>query len=158
MFIYGNGTPGSAQLDVYGRLEVTGCFPNGDAYATISGNGSTGKGGTFINIYSGAEIINTYSMGMYIPQAGVVNVYGGTIAGKDAAIGIKSGTLNIGGGTISATGPATIPTAGYSNGINGSGCAIQIESNSDYSGNIVVGITGGTISSVNGYALLRVYW
>jgi hypothetical protein len=153
VFIYGNGTPGSAQLDVYGRLEVTDDLPDGDAYATISGNGSAGKGGTIINIYSGAEVINTYSMPMYIPQAGVVNVYGGTITGKDAAIGIKSGTLNISGGTLRATGPATIPTTGYSNGINSSGCAIQIESNDAYSGNIVVNITGGTIISANGYAL-----
>ena len=159
VFIYGNGTAGSAQLDVYGRLEVTAVFEGGDgsaagdAYATISGNGGTGKGGTIINIYPGAEIINTYTSPMYIPQMGVVNISGGTVIGKDSAIAIKSGTLNVSGGTLRATGPATIPTTGWSNGINGSGCAIQIESNDGYAGNIGVNITGGTIISANGYAL-----
>ena len=121
VYIYGNGTAGSAQLDVYGRLEVSACFESGDAYTAIIGSGSVGKGGTVINIYDGAEIINPYSMGMYIPQDGVINVYGGTITAKDAAIGLKSGALNISGGTFSATGPATIPTEGWSNGMNGSG-------------------------------------
>jgi hypothetical protein len=153
VFIYGNGTAGSAQLDLYGRLEVSACLASGDAYSAIIGNGSTGKGGTIINIYDGAEIINPYSMGMYIPQDGVINVYGGTITAKDAAIGFKSGTLNISGGTFSATGPATIPTEGWSSGMNGSGCAIQIESNDAYSGNIVVNINGGDFFSSNGYAL-----
>ena len=149
--IYGDGTEGSAQLDVYGSLTVSACLPSGDAYSAIQGRGNTGMGGTIINIYDGAEVLNAYTMGMYIPQAGVVNVYGGTITGVEAAIGIKSGTLNISGGTLSATGEANIPTEGWSNGINGSGCAIQIESNDGYSGDIVVNITGGTIFSANGY-------
>ena len=155
--ILGNGTAGSAQLDVCGKLVVTTAIESGtymgQAYATISGNGTAGYGGTVINIYPGAEVLNPFSSPLYIPQSGEVNISGGTIIGKVSAIGIKSGTLNISGGTIRATGPATIPTTGFSNGINGSGCAIQIESNSDYAGNVVVNITDGTISSLNGYAL-----
>ena len=153
VFMYGNGTAGSVQLDVYGRLEVSACLSSGDAYAAIQGNGSAGKGGTIINVYSGAELINPYSSTMYIPQDGVVNIHGGTITGAASAIAIKSGTLNISGGTLRATGPANIPTTGYSNGVNASGCAIQIESNDAYSGHVVVNITGGTITSANGYAL-----
>ncbi len=158
VFIIGNGTAGSAQLDVYGKLVVTAVIVGGEydgfAYSAIQGNGTAGYGGTIINIYIGAEILNTFSNGLYIPQSGVVNVFGGTITGKDSAIAIKAGTLNIYGGTLSATGPvATLPPAGWSNGINASGCAIQIESNDGYAGNIVVNITGGTIGSANGYAL-----
>ena len=153
VFIKGNGTAGSAQLDVYGKLAVSACLPSGDAYAAIQGNGTAGNGGTVININSGAEIINPYSSAMYIPQDGVINVYGGTITGKSSAIALKSGTLNISGGTLKATGPANIPTTGWSSGVNASGCAIQIESNDAYSGNIVVNITGGTIVSDHGYAL-----
>jgi hypothetical protein len=153
VMVYGNGVAGSAQLDVYGKLMVSVQYDATSAYATISGNGTPGYGGTIINIHSGAEVINPYDAALYIPQEGVVNVSGGTITGLASAIGIKSGTLNISGGTLTATGPANIPTVGFSNGINGSGCTIQIESNNAYSGNIVVNITGGTIISTNGYAL-----
>ncbi len=151
--VQGNGAAGSAQLDVYGSVITSACLPTGDAYSAIQGRGNTGMGGTIINIHDGAEVLNEYSMAMYIPQDGIVNVYGGTITGVAAAIGIKSGTLNISGGTIRATGEANIPTEGWSSGINGSGCAIQIESNDGYVGNVIVNITGGTISSDHGYAV-----
>jgi hypothetical protein len=152
VMVYGNGVAGSAQLDVYGKLMVSVRYDTTSAYATISGNGTAGYGGTIINIYDGAEVINPYDVAMSIPQDGVVNVYGGTITGA-TAIGIKSGTLNISGGTLRATGQAIIPTPGWSDGINASGCTVQIESNDAYSGDIVVNITGGTIISGNGYAL-----
>ena len=153
VFIFGNGTPGSAQLDVYGKLQVSAPISDTDAYAAIQGNGSAGKGGTVINIYAGAEVINPFSHAMYIPQSGEVNISGGAISGKASAIAIKAGTLNISGGTLRATGPADLATEGYSNGVNASGCAIQVESNDAYSGNIVLSITGGTIVSDQGYAL-----
>ncbi|HWQ57590.1 MAG TPA: hypothetical protein VN540_01105, partial [Clostridia bacterium] len=152
VFIYGDGTPDSAQLDVLGRLVVSAALPSGDAYAAIQGNGSAGKGGTVINIWA-AEILNPFSSPLYIPQDGVVNIFGGTITGKTSAIAIKSGTLNIFGGTLRATGPSSVPTTGFSDGVNASGCAIQIESNDAYSGNVVLNITGGTIISDNAYAL-----
>ena len=149
--ILGNGA--LAQLEVYGKLAVSAPVDANNAYAAIMGNGSAGYGGTVINIYNGAEIINDYDAAMYIPQAGEVNILGGTIIGKASAIALKSGALNISGGTLIATGPASIPTAGYSNGVNASGCTIQLESNSDYAGGIIVNITGGAMSSANGYAL-----
>lgn len=151
--ILGNGALDSARLDVYGKLAVSAPVDANNAYAAIQGNGSAGYGGTVINIYGGAEIINVYDAAMYIPQAGLINISGGTITGKASAIALKSGTLNISDGVLTATGPATIPTAGYSNGVNASGCTIQLESNSDYAGGIIVNITGGAISSANGYAL-----
>ncbi|NCB41496.1 MAG: S-layer homology domain-containing protein [Clostridia bacterium] len=153
IMVYGNGIDGSAQLDVYGKLVVSVPYDSSSAYAAISGNGTSGYGGTIINIYSGAEIISEYGFAMYIPQYGEVNVFGGTITSTAGAIGIKSGSLNISGGTLTANGAATIPTTGYSNGINSSGCTIQIESNDAYSGNIVVNITGGTFRSINGYTI-----
>jgi hypothetical protein len=153
VMVYGNGSPGSAQLDVYGTLKVSACLLDGHAYAAISGNGTAGKGGTVINIYQGALVENPFDPAIYIPQDGVVNVYGGTIKGKASAIAIKSGNLNISGGTLRATGPNSAPTEGFSNGVNASGAAIQIESNTDYTGNINVNITGGAIISANGYAL-----
>jgi LPXTG-motif cell wall-anchored protein/uncharacterized repeat protein (TIGR02543 family) len=152
VFIVGDGTAGSAQLDVYGRLKVSDDLSDGDAYAAIQGNGTAGNGGTLINIYDGAEVVNEFTAPLYIPQDGVVNVSGGLITGKSSGIALKSGTLNITGGTISATGVAQVPE-GWSNGINASGAAIQMESNSGYIGNMVINITGGTIISENGYAL-----
>ncbi|HZK29106.1 MAG TPA: hypothetical protein VFD19_02690, partial [Clostridia bacterium] len=151
VFIIGS----DSQLDVHGKLEVIYPIPSdpASAYAAIQGNGSTGNGGTTINIYPGAVILSDHGLAMYIPQDGTVNVSGGTITGTDSAIGIKSGVLNISGGTIKATGALVDPPTGWSDGINGSGCAIQIESNASYTGGVKVNITGGTIISTNGYAL-----
>ncbi len=136
-------------LDLYGKLEVA----TGSAYSAIQGNGNPGNGGTIINIHDGAEVISINSGGLYMPQDGVVNVSGGTITGYNSGIALKSGTLNISGGTILATGPDQTPTLGNNNGINPSGAAIQMESNSGYTSGMKINITGGTIISENGYAL-----
>ena len=154
VLMLGDGTADSAQLDVYGKLEVDpipGGDYAGDAYAAIQGSLSSAYGGPVINIYDGAQVLNEHTAPLYFPQDCAINVYGGTLTGAQGAVMMKSGTLNISGGTLSATGPANIPTEGWSGGINGSGCAIQIESNADYTGNVVVNITGGTIFSANGY-------
>lgn len=71
------------------------------------------------------------------------------IYGTEAGVGIKSGTLNIDGATVVCDGEDKTPPLGYSNGINPSGVAIQIESNSDYAGNIKLNISSGTFKSKN---------
>lgn len=143
----------TTKLYVSGRLEVSAPISHGQAYAAIQGNGTKGKGGTYIEINDGAEIYNAFSQAMYIPQSGHVVVNGGTIVGEGAGIAIKSGRLTIEGGTIVAKGPLVDPPDGWSNGINASGCAIQIESNSDYWGALDVIINDGDFMSRNGYAL-----
>ena len=62
-------------------------------------------------------------------------------------MGIKSGVFNIINGTIISDGKDNTPTTGNNNGINASGCAIQIESNKNYKGNIDITIKSGLINS-----------
>ena len=160
VFITGNG----AVANIYGKLVGTG------EYATIQGNGQVNDtnnfSGTKINIYDGAEVTKQNGAALYIPQGGMINVYGGTIVGESAAIGFKSGTLNVTGGVIKATGEDSTPTEGWSNGINASGAAIQVESNKGYIGNadhtkysecgdsVKISISGdAVIESVNGFAV-----
>lgn len=118
----------------------------------ITGNGSAAYGGTRINI-SGGSFVSTSGSAIFHPQMGELNISGGTISGIDSGVGIKSGTLNIIGGTIACTGPNTAPTTGFSNGLKGSGAALQIESNSSYVGDVEICITDGILSSANGYAI-----
>lgn len=147
-------------LDIYGTITAKNNF-------AVSGNGSKGQSGTTININDGAVIDAVNAPAIYHPQSGTLNIKGGTITGVDSAIAIKSGTLNISGGTITATGLDTTPTEGYSNGVNASGAAIQIESNKGYYGNpdntyntphnesdeVQINVTDGTIESQNGVAI-----
>ncbi len=143
-------------LNVYGTVIAgTGERSEDKRYATISTNGMD-YSNPVINVYDGAVITSGDSAAMYIPVCGSVNIYGGTITGYSSAVAIKEGELNISGGKLVCNGPDTTPTNGYSNGINASGAAIQIESNSAYKedadtpGTVVVNITGGEIISENG--------
>lgn len=144
-------------VDVYGTLK-----------GHVDGNGLVGSGmfingqiknteGNYpvINIYSGANLSSEIGSGIYAAGYAEWNVEGATISGPSAAIGIKSGILNISGtASILCDGENTTPTEGWSNGINSSGAAIQIESNSDYAGNIEITISGDSkITSENGYSI-----
>ena len=99
-----------------------------------------------VNILDGAKITSSGN-GLYIAGYSTFNIGKAYISGKESAIGIKSGTLNINGATIICTGEDTTPTEGYNNGIKSSGTAIQIESNNGYAGDIKLNINSGTITS-----------
>ena len=150
VFIRGNGNDGSAVLNVYGSIEV----PSPYEYGAIQGNGSTGYGGTIINIYDGASLKTTDSSVIYHPQAGTLNIYGGTIIGKEA-ITMKVGTLNISGGTLKSTGNLVNPALGDNNGSEYTGAVIGLTSNKGYPGNIEVNITGGKFIAEKSYALFE---
>lgn len=107
-----------------------------------------------INIGSTAVINARLGLGMYLAgYADVTIADGASITGKDSGIAIKAGKLTVNGGTIACTGPNTAPTTGYSNGVNSSGAALQIESNTSYAGITAITINGGTFNSANGYAI-----
>lgn len=102
-----------------------------------------------ITLSKTAEIISD-AYGIYAAGYSVWNVNGAYIEGEDAAIGIKSGILNItDGSTLKATGPNNMPTENFGNGINSSGAALQIESNNGYAGEMEINISGGTLISEN---------
>lgn len=101
-----------------------------------------------INLGKTAKITSTGN-GIYAAGYATYNINGAYISGVESGLGIKSGVFNILDGTIIGTGEDKTPTSGNNNGINASGTAIQIESNSSYKGNIELNIKNGTIKSKN---------
>ena len=88
-------------------------------------------------------------------MAGCSNVIlnGGSVSGSEAGIAIKSGLLRVLRGNISSNGEDKTPTGGNNNGTNPSGTALQIESNSGYSGDMEIFINSGTLTSQNSYVV-----
>jgi len=133
---------------------------NGNINAIDDVNGGPGAGiyvngqiqhennSPIINLTNTTNITSTGN-GIYSAGYATYNINGAYIAGKESGLGIKSGVFNIIDGTIVGTGPDKTPTSGNNNGINSSGTAIQIESNSNYKGNIELNIKNGNIKSKN---------
>ena len=125
-------------LNVYGNVNVT-----SDRNA-ISGNGTSGLGSTEINIYEGASVTSTGDVAIYHPQAGALNITGGTIEGV-GGIEAKGGAIDISGdAVITATG--TVGHVANNNGTSTDGYAIAAVRNSSYAGNNTFEISGGTFS------------
>lgn len=76
----------------------------------IGGNGTSGKGGTTINITGGTlnghiQSAGYVACGIYNPQDGIVNISGGEITGENGCgVLMRAGILNVTGGTIIGTG------------------------------------------------------
>ena len=118
----------------------------------INGNIQHTTNAPVITLGSTADITSD-GPGIYAAGYAVWNINGATISGVEAGLGIKSGEFNITDAIVTATGEDKTPTAGYGNGINPSGAAIQIESNKGYAGNIELNIEGGTFTSEKGIAI-----
>jgi len=114
----------------------------------VNGNIKNQNNHPIVNIKDGALISST-GVGLYIAGYSTFNIGDAKIEGITAGIGIKSGNLNIDGATVICTGEDETPTEGYDNGIKESGTAIQIESNSGYTGNINIDIKAGDFTSKN---------
>lgn len=119
---------------------------------TINGTLQNAEGAPVINILDGA-VINSEKTGLYAAGNGTWNIGNANITGKASAMAIKAGKVNINGGTFTCTGESEMPTEGYSNGINASGAAIQLESNKDYYGNVELIIKDGTFTSKNAVSI-----
>ncbi len=103
-----------------------------------------------VNISETAKLNN---FGIYAAGYATWNINGANISGENAGIALKSGVFNIENATISSTGEDNTPTEGWSNGVNASGTAIQVESNKGYAGNIVLNIKNSKLVSKNSFAL-----
>lgn len=114
----------------------------------VNGNIKHQTNSPVINLGKTAKITSTGN-GIYAAGYSIYNINGAYIEGKEAGLGIKSGIFNINNGTIVGTGEDKTPTGGNNNGINPTGVAIQIESNSKYAGDIELYIKNGTINSKN---------
>ena len=118
----------------------------------VTGNGSVGFGGTNLIVKGGQ--ITSLGTAIYQPQAGEINISGGTITAP-TAVEMRSGTLNVTGGTIHGTG-AYVATPNLVGGYTtDTGDAIFVGTSAGtYAGNIQVNISGSpVITSDNNYAL-----
>lgn len=114
----------------------------------VNGNIQHEDNAPIINL-SETVSISSSGNGIYAAGYAIYNINGSYISGKESGLGIKSGVFNIKNGTIKGSGEDKTPTSGNNNGINASGSAIQIESNSKYKGNIEINIEKGLIESKN---------
>lgn len=142
--IYGVTIWEDAIVNFEGTINLTGA-----GYA-ISGNGSYVQN-TTLNILGG-EINAPEGHALYLPQIGTTTISGGKLT-ANTVVGIKSGTLNITGGELIATGTKVeLPSPTY-NGVDPTGDAVFVELNNSYSGNVVVNYTAGKVTSENAYVL-----
>ena len=132
---------------------------------TVKGTVKTSEGGTAlyvngtVNDLEGPVPQITLAEGAKV-EAVSVGIYAAGYAKWDLAgtinaayaITIKSGDFNITGGSYTSTGDFKDPSEANSNGTEDTGAAISITTNPDYAQKTNVTITGGTFTSVNGYA------
>ena len=116
----------------------------------ISGNGNNKTYNAKLNVNGGAITVED-GVGIYLPHYGTTKMSDGVIT-AGTGINIKAGSLEITGGTINATGEKVNPNA-TTGKTNETGDAIIIEENTNYADNIKVNITGGTLTSKNGYMI-----
>ena len=108
-------------------------------YYGISGNGTRHNTNIEIN---GGKIVGTNGTGIYHPQDGILTINGGEIIGKDTAVEIRSGKLNISGGSLTANADKYTEKA-ENDGTTVSGAALAISQHTTQNA-IAVTITGGT--------------
>ena len=142
-------------VTVYGKL--VGEMDSSGAGAGLYLNGSVQHKENYpvINLV-GATIESTITGGIYAAGYAKWNITDSKIIGTDYGIGTKSGIFNIKNTTIRTTGEAQEGTYN-GNGINGTGAALQIESNNGYAGNISISIKDSKFESVNGNAFYHYF-
>lgn len=141
-----------------GKLDLSGgTVTSAGVYAAIQGSGTVNatynQGGTEIIIRDNVLVTRPDDdIVIYHPQRGKLTINGGTITG-DSPIYMKSGELTVTAGTITATGAFVAEPVLHSSGAYPTGDAIFILNQNGYKGDIKLKITGGTITSNNGYAV-----
>lgn len=148
IYVKGKG----ATLDILGG-EITSCLDL-DSGAVL-GNGKPESGGTVINI-SGGKLTGGNDRGgiaLYHPQEGTLTISGGTLSGYDG-VQLKRGTLNMTGGSIISTGEKPSVIEPNSNGSEVTGAAVSLITNSGYTGEIKLNISGNAKLTAGGsYAI-----
>lgn len=137
-----------ATLNFEGNITVekTGAFACG-----ISGNGNEPETtNTTVNILGGSIKVEE-GVAIFHPQVGKLNIKAGTLE-ANTTLGIKSGEIDISGGTLKATGAKNDADAMPEN-IKLTGDTVYIEQNTAYYGHVSVNITGGQLTSANGYIM-----
>lgn len=106
-----------------------------------------------IHIYDDAKITSD-GVGIYIAGYSKFTIDKAIISGVDSGIAMKSGILNTNYTTLNGTGEKVSPV-GSNTGINPTGAALQIESNNNYAGNMIINISNGKFTSNNTSTILE---
>ena len=135
--VRGNG----AKLNVEG-----GTIEGASGFGAIDGNGTMGAGGTEINVSGGVVKGGAEdSVGIYHPQAGTLNVAGGTISGT-TGIEMRAGTLNVSGDTAAIKGGTDeVTVTPNGNGGTTANAAVAVAQHTTKLP-VEVNISGGTLS------------
>jgi hypothetical protein len=135
------------------KVYVNGGTVTGSEFG-ISGNGTAGLGGTYVEVNGGTIKGNASDgAGIYQPQDGTLIINGGTITGGDG-VQVCAGSLTVTGGTIEGTGSAMAKAARTgSGGSVETGSAVSVINRTGYSSVGAVDLTGGTMNSANGEAV-----
>lgn len=138
------------------KIDIAGTIKGGQMGVTIQGNVKATTGTIpVVNLRPTANIEATNGPAIYGAGYGIWNITGGKFVGEEA-LSIKSGKFNITGGEFIANGAFKATPVAYSNGVESTGSAISITSNSDYAGKIEVSFNGdATVKSENGYAVFE---
>ena len=116
----------------------------------VSGNGSVADQNTTINI-TGGYLVSTADYSLYIPQAGTVNISGGTIYGAAGGIAMNRGTLNMTGGLVTSRGVGNTGSWGDGTG-SLSNAAVYL--NARY-GDVSAAIHGGYLSAAGDAVMVK---
>ncbi len=158
-------TTNKAVLDIYGTIE--------SANPCLAGNGGTSQTVDLtINVYEGAVLSqdssskswkglddttpteNNDPVAIYQPNAGTLNIYGGTITSVNgSAVEIRAGKANIYGGTLITN--AEKYEAYNGNGPSVKGAAVAVSQHTTKK-SIEVNISGGTFTAEKGKQLVVV--
>lgn len=144
---------GAAVSDIL-TLNISGGTISSEAYA-IAGNGKEHQGNTIINI-TGGVISSSKDTAIYHPQAGKLNISGGTITGVTGGVQMCSGSLNVTGGAITATGKDKTSTK-TGDGSIPDGAAVSVVNRSYPGGTPSATISGGTLTSASGVDAVQAY-
>ena len=142
--------PATYGVTVFGKNNSLTADINGTIHSVVvpalAGNGGSGLTSTTITLGNTATVTADQAIAIYHPQAGTLSVNGATVQGT-GGIEMKSGTLNVADGSkITATAKETTHNTS-SNGTSTNGYAIvAVDTNGDYSGKVVVNVTGGTVT------------
>lgn len=142
-------------IDVYGTIKGrASVFFHGNIGNTSSSAMMTSGHMPKLNVYEGALVSGQIAMN----GLNQTNIYGGTVRDDSGAtIAVKRGTLNVYGGSIVYSGEDYIDPSQIEGDFNGSettAAAIGVTSTYNYAGAISVNISGGSIITENGHALV----
>lgn len=151
---YGIGVFGSDNKAFGAKVNVEGEIVSESFCLTTNGT-IRAMEGNLPEINVSGKLTSTNEAAIYAAGYAIWNLVGAEVTGAEG-IYAKSGTVNISGGTVTATGAVGSATPNC-NGSSNTGDAIIMDTNNCYAGNVIVNIINGAeITSNNGYAVQEV--